>query len=636
MALAGQAQAQELVAGGMDLRLFRPAIDSRGFISLNGSEVMPKGRFSFGLILDGGFNILPFDGYIDDENVPAADAERQDHIVDRMFTGTLQFNYAVLQDLVVGMQLPIQLVSGPRVEVPGVYNVGSPSGQSYQGIGDITLHAKYRILRADKDPVGLAAIMHFQFPSGDDRAFAGEPGVALWPVLAAEYRPVSRLRLGLNLGYRFNAGDGVVFPVSGATVPGDPAAINATFSDAGTSLEYGDLLTFGAGVSVRATDTLDVVAEVYGSQLVSEFGTSGAVSVEAIGGLKVFVQRNSYLLLAGGVGFPQASFQAADYRGVLGFIFEPSLNDRDGDGIPDDIDQCPDDPEDLDDFEDEDGCPDLDNDKDGILDKDDRCPNIPEDFDGDRDEDGCPDGTDGDRDGDGIPDAEDQCPDNPEDKDGFEDEDGCPDPDNDQDGIPDKEDLCPNDAEDKDGFEDKDGCPDPDNDKDRIADSDDRCPNKPETYNGTEDEDGCPDKGSVVIEDNQLLILEKIYFETDSSRIQQRSNPILNAVAATLNGNPHIELIEVQGHADERGKDSYNLRLTKSRAASVVQALTDRGVDPSRLRSAGYGEVCPVDPAHNKAAWEKNRRVEFKIIRTETGPTGVEVACPAGRRYIPK
>ena len=82
--------------------------------------------------------------------------------------------------------------------------------------------------------------------------------------------------------------------------------------------------------------------------------------------------------------------------------------DRDGDGIKDNVDKCPDQPEDKDGFQDEDGCPDLDND------------------------------------GDGLNDAIDKCPNDPEDKDGFEDEDGCPDPDNDKDGFLDKDDKCPN------------------------------------------------------------------------------------------------------------------------------------------------------------------------------------------------
>jgi len=59
-----------------------------------------------------------------------------------------------------------------------------------------------------------------------------------------------------------------------------------------------------------------------------------------------------------------------------------------------------------------------------------------------------------------------------------------------------------------------------------------------------------------------------------------------------------------------------------------VRALVARGVEKSRLRSKGYGEYCPLDPAHNEDAWEKNRRVEFKIAKTKDGPTGVSLGCP--------
>jgi outer membrane protein OmpA-like peptidoglycan-associated protein len=67
-----------------------------------------------------------------------------------------------------------------------------------------------------------------------------------------------------------------------------------------------------------------------------------------------------------------------------------------------------------------------------------------------------------------------------------------------------------------------------------------------------------------------------------------------------------------------------------------MNALIERGVLKDRLRSAGYGERCPVDPKSNAKAWEKNRRVEFKIIETDAGPTGVEVTCPRGRSLVPR
>ena len=114
--------------------------------------------------------------------------------------------------------------------------------------------------------------------------------------------------------------------------------------------------------------------------------------------------------------------------------------DNDLDSLPDKADKCPAQAEDVDGFEDNDGCPELDNDKDGVPDTGDRCPNEPETVNGFDDADGCPDVTDNDRDG--VPDDKDQCKDGPEDTDGFEDTDGCPDPDNDKDGLPDNQDEC--------------------------------------------------------------------------------------------------------------------------------------------------------------------------------------------------
>ncbi len=99
----------------------------------------------------------------------------------------------------------------------------------------------------------------------------------------------------------------------------------------------------------------------------------------------------------------------------------------------------------------------ADDDRDGVPDDADECPGEPEDFDGYMDTDGCPDY---DNDGDGVQDMNDQCPNQAEDFDGFEDDDGCPDFDNDGDGILDSDDACPNEAETFNGFEDSDGCPD--------------------------------------------------------------------------------------------------------------------------------------------------------------------------------
>lgn len=640
LSASAQDGAQLSGGGALDLHLFRPAVDSKGILTVNGTDVLGHNDFSFGLILDAGFGQLPFSGFVNADDVAVEDAERTTRIASQVFTGTLHFNYGLGNLVVAGIQVPVQVISGDNVTVPGAFNDTS-SGLEYQGLGDITIHGKVRLTRVEREPIGLAALLHIELPTGSSEEFAGD-GFAVWPMLAAEVRPIREIRLALNLGARFSFGDGATFPVGGRTMPtGLSSATNPTLASGGTEIEYGHLLTAGFGASFRVADSVELAVEAYGTQLLSGFGDAEAMSVETIAGLKVFVERNSYLVIGGGVGLPNVfsdtgGFQSADARAMLGFVFEPSIGDRDGDGYKDDDDQCPDEPEDFDDFADEDGCPDPDNDRDGILDVDDECPMVPEDRDGDADEDGCPEGGEGDRDGDGILDHMDECPDDPEDRDGFRDEDGCPDPDNDQDGILDADDLCPNDPEDIDGFEDAEGCPDPDNDQDRILDVNDSCPNDPETYNGFEDEDGCPDRGITEIQDGVIILLEKIYFETDSAVIIRDSFPVVDAIAATLHGNPQLTLIEIQGHADERSSDEYNIRLTRDRAASVRAALVDRNVAPDRLRSAGYGERCPVDPRHNAEAWEANRRVEIKILETDGQPGVVDLICPAGRELVPR
>jgi outer membrane protein OmpA-like peptidoglycan-associated protein len=184
--------------------------------------------------------------------------------------------------------------------------------------------------------------------------------------------------------------------------------------------------------------------------------------------------------------------------------------------------------------------------------------------------------------------------------------------DQDGDGIPDELDLCPRQAEDKDGFEDADGCPDPDNDKDRILDGDDKCPNEPETYNGFEDEDGCPDRGRVLLRRDKLEILDKLYFDRGKHNTKPVSAPLLDAIAATINGNPQILSIEVAGHAAVNETDPG--ALSSARAAAVHDALVARKVAGGRLLKRGYGTTRPVCRESSEDCWSKNRRVEFTIL----------------------
>ncbi|HEX7841807.1 MAG TPA: OmpA family protein, partial [Kofleriaceae bacterium] len=245
----------------------------------------------------------------------------------------------------------------------------------------------------------------------------------------------------------------------------------------------------------------------------------------------------------------------------------PGPGDLDGDGVPDNVDQCPRVPEDRDGFQDEDGCPDDDNDGDGITDKLDKCPN------------------------------------EPEDRDGFEDADGCPDPDNDKDGIPDKADKCPNEP----GVS-PDGCPDPDTDKDGIPDKADKCPSEPGIP-----PDGCPKKYNlVVVTEKKIELKQTVFFDTNRATIKRVSFPLLSDVAQALQDNPTIK-VEIQGHTDSQGSDRSNLKLSQKRAESVRSYLVKRGVILDRMAAKGYGETEPIADNRTALGRSQNRRVEFVI-----------------------
>lgn len=211
-------------------------------------------------------------------------------------------------------------------------------------------------------------------------------------------------------------------------------------------------------------------------------------------------------------------------------------------------------------------------------------------------------------------------------------------PDVDQDGIPDDVDECVTEKEDGKPPKAKDGCKtDPnDLDGDGLVASD-KCPNQPETVNGYQDEDGCPDElpketqAVVTITKDELKCCAKILFATGQATIEEASGPLVDHVAKTLKDNPTIDLLEVSGHADRVGTPERNLLLTRQRADAVVDALTKHGVDKKRLQAAGYGSYCPMVEGDTAEARERNRRVEFKIIRKDGTDTGVELGCAASK-----
>jgi OmpA-OmpF porin, OOP family len=188
--------------------------------------------------------------------------------------------------------------------------------------------------------------------------------------------------------------------------------------------------------------------------------------------------------------------------------------------------------------------------------------------------------------------------------------------DTDGDGINDDVDKCPSKAEDGKDPDPKDGCPSEDPDGDGIKGDADKCPTEAETKNGYQDEDGCPDtKPDIYLGEHEIEYKERIQFRVGSSQLDPKSDELIGKIADVIKSHPELNYIEVAGHTDKQGSETMNVKLSKDRAKSVVLALIKKKVSPFRLGSQGYGPYCPRDPAETPEAFEKNRRVDFVILR---------------------
>ncbi|WP_367389436.1 OmpA family protein [Lewinella sp. LCG006] len=280
-----------------------------------------------------------------------------------------------------------------------------------------------------------------------------------------------------------------------------------------------------------------------------------------------------------GDGIPDATDLCPDKAGTAALNGCP---DRDGDGVADGSDNCPDVPGTLKLM----GCPDTDND--GIADKDDKCPNEV----GPASNDGCP-VTD--RDGDGVADVDDLCPDEA----GSAATKGCPD--RDGDGVPDKDDACPNQP----GTPANGGCPDSDNDG--LVDRLDACPN----LAGPIENKGCPE---IAQTDREVLAeaVQAIEFETGSATLRQESYAVLDKVVDILQRYAGYK-VRIGGHTDSIGSSSDNLNLSKRRAKACYDYLLSKGINATRMSHEGYGESQPIGDNRYAPGREKNRRVEFDV-----------------------
>lgn len=105
---------------------------------------------------------------------------------------------------------------------------------------------------------------------------------------------------------------------------------------------------------------------------------------------------------------------------------------------------------------------------------------------------------------------------------------------------------------------------------------------------------------------------ENVYFDFDRSEIKEAAFANLDQLGGYLSKNATVR-VELQGHADERGGEEYNLALGERRAFAVKNYLVKQGVEESRLKTVSFGKLRPAAPGHDSESWAKNRRVEFVI-----------------------
>jgi large repetitive protein len=546
---AARVEAEE---GGVTLDQYRAAETTADGFAISRPDDLGHLRFCAQLHLDYANDPLVWEVEQGDRSTENAS------VVEHQFVGHFAFALGLIDRLVVYAGLPVSFV----MTGDDVASAPAPEGTN---VGDFYLGLRARIWGDPGDLFAIGAQATLTAPTAgamaDTLAYAGEQSFTGHLEVMGELR-VSRVRITLDVGARFR----------------DPMRLS--------TLTVGHELTYGLGLTVDIVERwLLGQLEIYGATTFERFADRESSPLEALIGGIVTIGPSWRIGLAAGPGLSRG-YGSPDARVVLNLGYswapsaapepepqpQPEVGDRDGDGVLDDADQCPDNPEDHDQFDDADGCPDPDNDRDDVLDNVDRCPN------------------------------------DAEDRDQFEDADGCPDPDNDRDDVLDNVDRCPNDAEDRDQFEDADGCPDIDNDQDTVPDATDQCPIAP----GRPEDNGCP--RTIRVEGDQIVILQRIEFANDSDRLLPRSLPILEEVRAVLAANPQLASLRIEGHTDSNGNDAHNLDLSRRRAETVRRWLIDHGIVEGRLTAEGLGETRPIADNATAAGRQTNRRVEFHIV----------------------
>jgi outer membrane protein OmpA-like peptidoglycan-associated protein len=463
----------------------------------------------------------------------------------------------------------IPYVEGSEGRLEGVtYNPPATSPT----VGDLRFAFDVKLFGQGEDAIAMAIGAQAWAPTGDQASYASDGTFRGAPRLLIAGSP-GIFTYAVKAGVMIRGRDSVDFANS----------------------PIGHELIYGAALGVRLADRRLVIGpEVYGStDLTHQTFKTRTSPLEGIFGMRYMCSCGLRFGAGVGPGFTQG-YGSPVVRGVGVIEWSPEI-------VPEPT------PEPKPEPKPEPVAKPADRDGDGILDAEDACPDTPGVKTDDPKTNGCAD-----KDGDGIFDPVDACPDVP----GIASKDpklnGCPDPDRDKDGIPNSEDACP----DKPGIKTSDpktnGCPDPDRDKDGIPNDQDACPDEAGKPDPDPAKNGCP---KAFVKAGQIRIMDQVKFKTGSAEILpgKDSQEVLEAVVKVMKDHPEITKIRVEGHTDNTGTAKINTRLSSDRAASVVKWLVKNGIAADRLTSKGWGPDRPIESNTTEEGRRSNRRVEFHI-----------------------
>jgi OmpA-OmpF porin, OOP family len=382
---SGAVAAQSASALGFALDRFDPATVGSQWFVLDSVDSYDQRGLATGLVLDGA--VRPLVIYRADEY--RASVVSQQHVLH------LGASAVLFRRLRLGLNLPLTVYADGKTHDLNGTSIPGPSGAV---AGDVRIDADVRLLGSAAGPLRLAVGVAVFAPSGSRAAYSGDDHARVEPRLLAA-GDVGRFAWATRVGFEYRALE----------------------SDLGDR-KLGSELRFGAAAGVRLLRRLLLGPELYGSTVVTRGSASlGTTPIEALLGIHYSFAAGLHVGLAGGagltrgVGSPQA-------RWLLSLAWAPGPssvsrpNDRDGDGIPDPLDACPDQPGPPTSNPKTNGCPPPDLDDLPIEIQRGRCLQVP-------DAPGCPNA---DRDGDGIPDQRDACPDQPGPPTGNPKTNGCP------------------------------------------------------------------------------------------------------------------------------------------------------------------------------------------------------------------